>query len=129
MAEQALRQRGRHDSVPVGQDVGAGRAVAAVLAGHDLGGHRLPEMDPRRAEQVRDLASGNADGLRHPRGAQTVPGGERQRLPFRPWQAHHRAQGHSWRALRANCGNGGRPGLTAHAPDPGQGQKPCSQRS
>jgi len=119
VAEQALRQRGRHDSVPVGQDACPGRAVAAVLAGHDLGGHRPPEVDPGRAEQFRDLARGNADGLRHTRGAQALPGGQRQRLPLRPRQAHHRAQGHSRRALWAKRGNGS-PGLPAQAPDPGQ---------
>lgn len=130
MAQQALGQRGRHPALPAIHNGRPGRAAAAVRAGNDLRGHRLPEMDPGSAEQFRHGAGWNSGDPRHPRGAQAMPGRQCQRLPFRRRQAHHRAQGHSRRAVRAfravarAC-----QGPTAQAPAPRQQEKPGPQRS
>ena len=130
MAEQALGQRGRHPALPATHDGRPARAVAAVLAGNDLRGHRLPEMDPGSAEQFGHGAGWHSGDLRHPRGAQAVPGRQRQRLPFRRRQAHHRAQGHSRRAVRVYPPVAGAcQGPMAQAPAPRPQEEPGPQRS
>jgi hypothetical protein len=127
MAEQVLRERGRHRPLPGTHDRGPGRAVGAVLAGDDLRRHRLPEVNPGRAEQLRHRSGCHPGDLCHRRVPEALPGRQRQCLPFRRGQAHHRAQRHPRRASRGWLLAG--PGPFALTPRPRQRQKPGPQRS